>query len=453
MPNAYRQTAAGKPTGHTVLCDRRRRSIVIGVLAAAVIAFTASVAWATFSAPVTLSQAGGNALGGPVAVDSTGKATVVWARNDGSHYRIQARAITPFGLGTTETLSAPGEDAIAPVIAVDSTGRATVAWYRFDGSNTRVQARKIAANGTLGAIKTLSRAGQDASQAQVAVDSTGKAIVVWRRSDGSDLRIQERKIAAGGALGAIKTLSAPNGSAISPQVAIDSTDGATVVWQRDAASIERIQARRIAANGTLDPIRTLAASAQNVAELPQVAIDSTGKAIVAWDRGPGSNTNIQARSIAPNGTLGTTQILSAPGGYAVNAQVAVDSTDKATVVWERFDGSDNLIQARAIAADGTLGTTETLSAAGQDAMEGQLAIDPSDTAIVVWDRSNGSINRVQARPIAADGTLGTTQTLSAAGPSADAFFPQIAIDPTGKATVGWGRWDGSEYAIQASQGP
>ena len=81
----------------------------------------------------------------------------------------------------------------------------------------------------------------------------------------------------------------------------------------------------------------------------------------------------------------------------------------------------------------------------------QLAVAPDDTVIVVWDRSDGSHNRIQARTIAADGTPGTTQTLSAAGQ--DALAPLIAIDSVGKATVSWERWDGSDYRVQAAQGP
>ena len=280
---------------------------------------------------MTLTPPGHNALSGPVGIDSTGKATVVWARNDGSNYRIQARAITAVGPGTTETLSAPGEDAFAPSIVVDSADTATVVWDRSDGSNTRIQARTIAADGTPGGIRTLSTAGQDASQPLVAVDSTGTAIVVWSRFDGSDRRVQARTIGAGGALGAIKTLSAPSGSAYNPRIAIDSTDKATVVWQRDTASSERIETRSIRheRDPRADPDNGGVHQCRRAAPARNRLDRQSQRRLGPWASVPHPRPGADDRP----GRDARESREDADGGdpvHAVNAQVAVDSTDKVT---------------------------------------------------------------------------------------------------------------------------
>lgn len=55
------------------------------------------------------------------------------------------------------------------------------------------------------AVQTLSEEGQDADSARVAIDSLGRAVVVWQRSDGSKVRIQ-----------------AARGDAVAPETQIDS---------------------------------------------------------------------------------------------------------------------------------------------------------------------------------------------------------------------------------------
>ena len=100
-----------------------------------------------------------------------------------------------------------------------------------------------------------------------------------------------------------------------------------------------------------------------------------------------------------------------------------------TVVWYRFDGTVDRVQARTIDGDGTLGTVKNLSASGQGAFDPQVGVDSSGHSTVVWYRFDGTVNRVHARLIEADGFLGTTHKLSASGQ--DVAGQQIAVSPNG----------------------
>ena len=91
--------------------------------------------------------------------------------------------------GAPQTLSDPGEDALEPQIAVDSTGTAIVVWERFDGANLRVQAAVRPAGGSFGAPQTLSDLGQGAVTPQLEMSPDGNAAVVWSRYDGANARI------------------------------------------------------------------------------------------------------------------------------------------------------------------------------------------------------------------------------------------------------------------------
>src|SRR5262245_40920934 len=123
--------------------------------------------------------------------------------------------------------------------------------------------------------------------------------------------------------------------------------------------------------------------------------------------------------------------LSEAGQDADQHQVAIDADGDAVFTWVRFDGSRFRVQAQARAADGTLSSVKALSSGGQDAYAPQVAVGADGDAVFTWQRSDGTDIRVQARARAADGTLSSVQTLSDAGQ--DASEPQVGIDTDGDA--------------------
>jgi hypothetical protein len=444
------------------------------------------------SAVQTLSAAGEDAFDPQVALDPDGNALVVWWRYDGTHFRIQARRRTASGgLSAVQTLSAAGRRAVHPQVAMDPDGKAVVVWTRSDGSNDRIQARRRTATGNLSAVQTLSPAGQDASDPQVAMDPDGNAVVVWRRSDGANWRIQARRRTVSGGLSAAQTLSAAGQDADKPQVGVDPNGKAVLVWTRSDGANDRVEVRRRTPAGSLSAVQTLSAAGQD-ASWPQVAVDRNGTALVVWSRSDGANYRIEALSRTAAGSLSTVLTLSAAGQNAANVQVAVDrdgnavavyerddgsnsrvqasylidvqtlsaagqhadipqvAVDRngnAVVVWTRFDGTQYRIQARRRTASGVLSAVQTLSAAGEDALDPHVAMDPDGNAVVVWRRFDGANWRIQARRRATGGGLSAVQSLSAAGRNAD--LPQLAVDANGRALVVWERYDGSSYRVQA----
>ena len=68
----------------------------------------------------------------------------------------------------------------------------------------------------LSPIQTLSAGGQDAENLQLALDATGDAVLVWQRSDGANVRIEARARRAAGVLGPVRTLSAAGQGASDP---------------------------------------------------------------------------------------------------------------------------------------------------------------------------------------------------------------------------------------------
>jgi len=287
----------------------------------------------------------------------------------------------------------------------------------------------------------LSEPYQNAEEPQVAIDNNGNGLAVWERFDGANFRIQARTRSASGVLGSVQDLSAAGQSAFSPQVAVNGNGNALVVWTRfnGLCQCDKIQARTLSSAGVLGAVQDLSAGGQN-AEVPQVGIDANGNALAVWQRFDGTNDRVQARTRSSAGVLGAVQTLSDAGRNAFSPQVAVNAAGAGLVDWTRFDGLNDRIQARTLSASGVLGSVQDLSAALQDAEEPQVAIDAGGNALAVWERFDGANFLIEARTLSAAGVLGSVLTLSAAGQPA--FSPQVAVNGNGNGLVDWTRFNG-----------
>ncbi len=425
------------------------------VLLAAVPAPAAAVDW---SLPATDLSDGpnNNADGAQVAVGVDGATTVVWSRSNGVNSIVQART-RPAGSGTfgpVEDLSAAGQNAVNPQVAVAVDGATTVVWYRSNGSNTIIQARtRPAGSGTFGGAEDLSAAGQGAGQPQVAVAVDGATTVVWLRSNGSNSIVQAstRPAGSGKLFGGAESLSAAGQDAGDPQVAVAVDGATTVVWKRsNDAGTRIVQARTRPAGGAFGAVEDLTAAGQH-ANSPQVAVAVDGATTVVWTRANGFNDIVQART-RPAGsvTFAGAVNLSAAGQNAYDVQVAVAVDGATTVVWNRSDGVNSIVQASTRpAGSGTFAGAVNLSAAGGSDARPQVAVGVDGATTVVWQRSNGSNSIVQAstRP-AGSVTFGGAVDLAAVGQNA--YGAQVAVGVDGAATVVWER-DGPTYSrIQES---
>jgi hypothetical protein len=415
---------------------------------AVVFALPGSASAATWSPAQTLSAAGATAERPQVAFDPAGNALAVWFRPDGANDRVQA-AFRPAGgsFGPAQDLSAAGADAFTPRVAFDPAGNAIVVWSRPSGGSRRIQASFRPAGGNFEAAQNLSPAGGDAFEPQIAIDASGNALAAWRRFDGADYRVQAAFRPAGGAFGAASTLSAAGGGTEGPRIAFAPAGNALVVWRRFNGANFRIQARPRSAAGAYGVTQNLSPLVGN-AQRPEFAFDGSGNALVVWPRDDGANLRAQARFRSAAGALAGIQTLSAAGGNAFGTQVAMDEAGNALVLWSRFDGADFRVQARLRAPGGGYGATHGLSAAGGGASESHVAFDTGGNALTVWRRDDGANNRIQARFLPAGGSFEPVQTLSA--PGGDADLPRVAFDAAGNALAVWTRDDGANDRVQAS---
>ena len=184
-----------------------------------------------------------------------------------------------------------------------------------------------------------------------------------------------------------------------------------------------------------------------------MAVSSSGGATAVWSGYDGTSMVIRSSHRSPGGTWSAPATLSVTGQDGTDPEVAVDPTDRAVVTWVRFNGSKFVIQAsvRATATSGWV-QTEDLSEDSQSAFNPQVALDAAGNATAVWHRSTGTAGIVvQASRLSPGGSWSAGVDLSAE--TVDANAPRLAVDPSGNATAVWHTYDGSEYIVESASRP
>jgi len=410
-----------------------------------------------WSPATELGAGGGDERGARLAIGPDGTITAVWGHYDGSNWVIQARRIGAGGtsLGPVHQLSAAGADAFDARVAVGPDGTATVVWKRFNGSDFVIQERRIGPSGTPeAAAHDLSLPGQFTGQPQVAARPDGGAVVVWQRHNASRdvTRIQSAVIRPNGTATACcfdLTDAAFNRNGFEPQVAVAPDSTAIVVWNRHNGSEQIVQARKLATTGV--PAATtydVSTSGRNAIE-SEVAIMPSGKAIVSWTRFDGTKWVVQARQLNAAGEPAPSGYdVSEGSGHAIQPHLAALPDGSAAIVWKQLVDGRFVVKERRLGADGVPAAgVYDLSAAGADAHEPRIAVGVDGSASVVWSLDDEAGKVVQVRRIAADGTP-AADTVNLSEPGANAGAPFVASGGDSSVAVAWRRFDQVQDHVQ-----
>lgn len=166
-----------------------------------------------------------------------------------------------------------------------------------------------------------------------------------------------------------------------------------------------------------------------------MAVNGAGVATAVWlYESDGQNNVVQAATHSPGGSWSTPVDISSLGEDAEDPHVAVNPSGAAAAVWTRSDGSNTIVQVATKPAGGSWSTPVNLSAAGESADSPLVNVDPSGDVFVVWDRSDGSNDRLQAA-VETAGVWGSTQTLSPSGVTANVY--DLKTNASGTAVVAW----------------
>lgn len=405
---------------------------------------------ASWSSPVSISVASPTANASQVAANLNGNAVAVWERSDGLNTIIQAAMLQSDGTWSAPVnLSAAGQNALLPQIAINSSGNAVAVWQRSDGLNTIVQAATLQFGGSWSAPVDLSVAGQDADKPQIAINSSGKAVAVWIRSDGANDIVQAATSQFGGSWTAPDDLSAAGDSADVPQIAINSSGNTVAIWQRfSGASI--VQAATLQFGGSWSSPVDLSVGGQSALS-PQVAIGPNGNVVAVWYRFDGSNQIVQASMMQFVGSWSTPIDLSPAGVDSGIPQVVIDSNGNAIAVWEGSNGVSTLIRGAKLAFGSSTWTpTSDLSSTGHNSFAVQIAVDGSGNAAAVWYTFIGTLT-IQGVTLPFGDSIWSSPAENLSELGTNGTYPQVAMYGSGSAVAVWQESAGTAV-IKASTG-
>jgi hypothetical protein len=410
------------------------------------------VAEAGWLPPVDISEPSELARSPHVVLDSGGNATAVWDRWNGVDTVVES-AYRPAGKpwGPPVDLSEPpleGEvtpgahDAQSPQIAVDGQGDVTVIWERYAGDKILLQSVERPVEGDWTAPVTIGEAnlGPD-PEPWIAVDVSGDAVAVWKRSE----VIQSAFRPGGGEWEAPSPISA--GESFVPQVAMNAAGDATAVWMHFDGSDNVVESAYRPGGGEWEA-PTLVSQPGEWAGNPHVALDAVGNTLVAWRGGSGGEEYVRAAYRPVGDSWEPPTNASAKGEQVQGIRDAVDPDGNAIVAWAGNDGEvggHDIVRAAFRPNGGTWEAPSSLSADGGNGFPSNVVFDTGGNAAIVWQRYDGSSNVVQAAYRPAGGDWEPTVDLSEEGKQG--MNAVVVLDAPGDATVA----DGNATAVWVSR--
>ncbi len=408
---------------------------------------TAGAGW---GAAMRIESASYDTYGPEVATDPAGNAIAVWREFDGAQYRVAANRFNASGWGT-ETWIAPiaGGQPAAPdaELAVDASGNAIAVWWEIGPPDSVWASRYVRETGTWEPkVSIVADTANDADYPQVGVSPAGSAVAVWHQKNGTLYDAWANRYEPGtGWQTAVLIETSGVSSATYPQVAVDSAGGAVAVWREFDGAWNRITANRFDASASWDLVNVTVVNQVPVAGLTATPDPALLGDVVLLDAsssrdpdgfvvnytflpGDGSPPIVSATPFANH-------MYAAPGAYT--ASVAVVDGDGAL---ESANTTVDIVVdlspiARIAVAPGTTGTLATLFT-----FDGTGSTDDAGIVGYLWNFGDGATdpNAIADHAYAARGAFTVSLTVwDAAGQNANDSLA-IRVEnraPTARATA------------------
>jgi PKD domain len=465
-------------------------ALCLGLVLAACMVL-APLAGAEWLPPVNISEASEHTGSPHVVLDSEGNATAVWDRWNGVDTVVES-AYRPAGesWGAPENLSEPeleGEivpganDAQSPQVAVDRNNNVTVLWERYAGTKLVLESVDRPAGGSWtapvkvgevnlgaapepwiavdwegratavwkdsGVIEAAFRpfggswetpvplSPEESFTPQAAMDARGDTTVVWMHFDGSHYLVESAYRPEGASWETPTLVSQAGEDGGNPHVALDAAGDSLVAWQGEDEGEEFVRAAYRPVGGSWSAAADVSAEGEAV-EAVRDAVDPQGNAIVAWsgDMGKAGEYRIAHAAFKPLGGSWQAPVgLSSDGGNAFPSDVVFDTSGNAALIWQRWDGTTDLIQASYRPAGEEWEPAVDLSEEGKQGMDPVVVLDAPGDSVA----ADGNATAVWISETAAScgGASCPSSVVQAAGYDPEGL-PEVALEVPVEGTVG-----------------
>lgn len=338
-------------------------------------------------------------------------------------------------------ISAASFDASDPQIAMDSSGNVVAAWVE----NGFVKASTKLVSGSWSTPVILSATG--ASCPRIVNSLSGNATAVWLESG----IVKTATKSFGGSWSATTSLSSSGASC--PDLAVDVAGDVVAVWARSG----NIESSTKLFGGSWQTHVTITSTA---ATNPHVAIGGVGatdRAVVVWQGTVNSVNIVYAATKLMSGSWSTQQAISDTTHNASNAYVAVDGSSNATAVWYEYDVLGNLysnvvVQSASRPASGIWSPPVSVSTPGirnPADLVARVAFDANGNTIAVWSTSfDGESFDIQSATKPVRGVWTAPMEIIN---SLYSFKADLAVTSLGDALITYAFYNGSAQIIKSSE--
>lgn len=279
------------------------------------------------------------------------------------------------------------------------------------------------------------------SEIDLAVDANGSLAVVWRDFSSAEAVWFNRWTPDQG-WGTPARLQAEEAPSRQPRVATDTNGNVIVVWdQSDCASSYDIWAKR----WTVDEGWVAAEridSEDGMARYPEIAIDKSGNAFVVWTQGNGVGApRVWSSRWTREHGWGPAARLQSNDATAYDPKVAAAANGSAVATWREYDGEGiySLWLSRWDAIEGW-GAPEQVDAAQSVGLY-DMALDSKGDALAVWSSGSGQGFDVGLWSARWAGAWEPPERVVDDRRTRD---PKVAFDGSGNATAAWMYWGGAD---------
>ncbi|HWJ82805.1 MAG TPA: hypothetical protein VNS55_11255 [Nocardioides sp.] len=411
------------------------------------LAATSAHATAVVDGIQTLSTPGRTADDPYVGLADDGTALATWTENGRLRWALR-------GPGGQWGFARPVPGAgTADVVSFDEAadGTAVLAWTDLD--KHRVMAAVRPAGGGFGSAVPLSGAST-ATESAVSVSAApgGQAAVTWVWQDGATTRIRAALHRPGNPGFAVTTLETTSSTGVhlgSPQVGIDSAGRALAVWDRtDISTNDSVRYAAAPGDSAFDAAQDLAPVEQGPAT-PRLSVSPTGAALIAYEYHV--YTQLTVRTGDVTGAFGAAQAMLGDGQAAYAYQPAISPDGSAALLASINDHGSALVAGALADATGQLGPLESISAhdrvTGPGLEDDDLELSPAGGGefYAVWENDHGDAGVNQAwSSTTAGGGFGTPTLRSPAG--ADVGEVYGAANADGDTITTWTTFTSSTVA-------
>ncbi|MDQ3726586.1 MAG: hypothetical protein M3335_11980, partial [Actinomycetota bacterium] len=359
------------------------------VLALALAAL-APAARAEWLPPLDISEPSHRVAQPHVALDSEGNATAVWERGNGTSTVIES-AYRPAGESWGEPVAISPPAATSPQVKVDRNGFLTAIWERREGMKVIIESVGKAPGGSWGAAEEITElpAAID-PEPWLAIDWEGNTTAVWKHSE----TVMSAFRSFGGSWGEPIPLSA--GKSYVPQAAMDGRGDATAVWMRDNGPNLVVESAYRPEQGEWGEPELVSQPGEEGGN-PHVAVDGKGDSLVAWRSADEEGESVRAAYRPAGGAWSEPVDVSVEGEEVEQVRVALDPAGNAIVAWSGSDEESGyrVVRAAFKPVGGEWEAPVALSEPVGNGFPSDVVFNQSGDAALIWQRWDGTTNLIQ----------------------------------------------------------